>query len=64
MAVCGNRTDTPGFFTPCYTALGCKTCECARQVQVELLGSTSARACCDTMTNRPHQPGCTGVVRA
>lgn len=35
MTVCGNRTDTPGFFTPC--AGQGRRCVCGDQVAAELL---------------------------
>lgn len=34
MSVCGNRTDTPGFFTPCAHALH-GACACGEQVKAE-----------------------------
>lgn len=36
MSVCGNRTDSPGFFTPC-TAVLHGPCVCAEQVRAEQL---------------------------
>lgn len=37
MAVCSNRTDTPGFWTPCFVALGKKPCACAAELEAELV---------------------------
>ena len=40
MSVCGNRTDSPGFFTSCEHALG-RPCVCAAQVLAELNPTTT-----------------------
>lgn len=36
MSVCGNRTDTPGFFTSCREANGKNGCICGQQLAAEL----------------------------
>lgn len=35
MTICGQRTDTPGFFTSCDAACG-EPCRCAAQVRAEM----------------------------
>lgn len=48
MTVCGNRTDDPGFFTPCTTATGRKACVCGDQVKTDQANQPTT----DTQENR------------
>lgn len=41
MAVCANRTDTPGFFTSCAEASGWHGCTCGKEVEAESATTTT-----------------------
>ena len=42
MAVCANRSDSPGFFTACTAALGASSCLCGDQVAAELIANSTS----------------------
>lgn len=46
MTVCGHRTDSPGFFTPC------RQCPCGKKVEAELAAEAQTASDTDTQENR------------
>jgi hypothetical protein len=50
MTVCGHRTETPGFFTPC--AISGRCCACGAEVAAEV----AAQILTDTPDDRTDTP--------